>query len=212
MESIPSTGRPDGARLAEICGVLAPVSFVGGWAICGALRSGYDPVHEAISQLAREDTPGRLGMTAGFLGFGFLLPVFAGRLPDLLGATGSLRTALRVTVTVAGAATLAVAAFPLQRIEGGAGDLLHELSAGVGYLAMVAAPALGTTALRRGGRTGASAVVASAVCAGSAACLGLSLTTGSTGLWQRAGLGVVDVWFAGWALSALSAARRGGSR
>ena len=194
---------PTSNRAAELCGILAPASFIGGWAICGALRSGYDPVQQAISQLAREGTPGRLGMTAGFLGFGFLLPVFAQRLPELLGA-GSTTTAaaLRAAVVVAGASTLAVAAFPLQHVEGGTGDLLHELSAGVGYLAMIAAPALGALALRRSGHRSAAAASA-AVSALAAASLGLSLGTDATGLWQRSGLGVVDVWFGACALWAL---------
>lgn len=185
-------------RWRAVTGVLAPAFFIGGWAVCGALRQDCDPLDEAISQLAREGTPDRLGMTAGFVGFGVLLPVFAQQLPGLLGAG----RALRVSATVAGASTLAVAAFPLQREAGGAGDQLHATAAGIGYLAMAVSPALAVGPLRRSGRrtaAGASAL-ASAV---SVAALAASLTTGQTGLWQRVGLGVVDVWFASVAVWAL---------
>ena len=190
-------------RLAGICGLVAPTSFVGAWAVCGALRDdGYDPVQDAISQLARVGSPTRAGMTAGFVGFGLLLPVFAQRLPDLLGAGRSLRTA----VTVAGVTTLGVAALPLQRSEGGVGDLLHAVAAGTGYLAMVCSPALAVRALSRGGRRSAAAASA-AVSVVSAAALLVSVTSGPTGLWQRVGLGVVDAWFAGCAVWVLRGAR-----
>jgi hypothetical protein len=182
----------------DACGVLAPACFVTAWAVCGALRAGYDPAEQAISQLARVGTPGRLGMTAGFVGFGALLPVFAPRLPALLGAG----PALRVAATVAGVSTLAVAALPLQEVEGGPGDAWHAVAAGVGYLAMAASPSLAAVPLWVGGRRTAAAASAS-IGALSAGALVASVTVGPTGLWQRVGLGVVDAWFAvvaGWAL------------
>lgn len=189
------------SRLPAVCGLLAPASFVGAWVVCGALRDGYDPVQEAISQLAREGTGNRPGMTAGFLGFGLLLPVFAQHLPTRLGAGPGLRSAM----TVAGASTLAVAAFPLQRDPGGIGDVLHALSAGIGYVAMAASPALAAGPLRRSGRPGAASASA-AVSAVSATSLLLSIAAAPTGLWQRIGLTAVDAWFAAMALASL---RRG---
>lgn len=186
-------------RWAGACGVLAPASFVGAWAVCGALRDdGYDPVQDAISQLARIGSPTRAGMTAGFVGFGLLLPVFAQRLPELVGAG----RAVRVSATIAGLSTLGVAALPLQREEGGTGDVLHAVAAGIGYVAMAATPLLAAAALRRTGRRSA-AVVSLGVGLASATALSVSVTSGPTGLWQRVGLGVVDAWFAGWALRGL---------
>jgi hypothetical protein len=41
------------------CGVLAPTAFVGAWVTGGLLTEGYDPVRQAISQLAREGAPTR---------------------------------------------------------------------------------------------------------------------------------------------------------
>lgn len=179
-------------RLESVCGLLAPVSFVGGWAVCGALRhDGYDPVQDAISQLARIGSPTRVGMTVGFVGFGLLLPVFARRLPDLLEVPR-----LRWTMWAAGLSTLGVAALPLQREPGGTPDLLHALAAGTGYLAMAASPGLAAGRTRFG-------LLSAAVSAVSAASLVASVTTGPTGLWQRVGLGVVDAWFAGCAVWSL---------
>lgn len=185
-------------RSELLCGVLAPASFVGAWAIFGVLRDGYDPVEQAISQLARVGTPDRLGMTAGFVGFGVLLPVFARSLPSLVGAG----PALRRTATVAGVSTLFVAALPLQREAGGVGDALHATAAGIGYVAMAASPALAIRPLWRGSRRTA-ALASGAVSAVSVGALVASLTTGSAGLWQRIGLGVVDAWFASVAIGAL---------
>src|SRR4051794_4118352 len=187
-------------RLAAACGVLAPASFIGAWAVCGALRDdGYSPAQDAISQLARIGSPTRGGMTAGFVGFGLLLPVFARRLPDLVDAG----RAVRVAATVAGVSTLAVAALPLQQEAGGTGDALHAVAAGTGYAAMATTPLLAAVALRRTGRGGAAALSAGVGLA-SATALAVSVTTGPTGLWQRIGLGVVDVWFAAWAVRSLS--------
>jgi hypothetical membrane protein len=185
-------------RAAALCGALAPASFVGAWAVSGALRDGYDPVEQAISQLARVGTPDRWAMTAGFIGFGVLLPVFGRHLPRLIGAGWLLRT----TVTVAGVSTLAVAALPLQREPGGTGDALHAVAAGIGYVAMAATPAIAAGPLSRTGRRTA-ARTSVAVSAASAAALVASVTTGATGLWQRVGLGVVDAWFVAAGLWAL---------
>ncbi|MDQ3611104.1 MAG: DUF998 domain-containing protein, partial [Actinomycetota bacterium] len=52
--------------------------FVGGWLVNGLRTDGYDPLSDAISQLAREGAPTRAAMTACFVVFGLLLPVWAG--------------------------------------------------------------------------------------------------------------------------------------
>ncbi len=186
-------------RLAALCGLVAPASFVGAWATFGTRRDGFDPTEQAISQLARVGTPERLGMTSGFVAFGVLLPVFAARLPALLEAGRPLRTSM----VVAGVSTLAVAALPLQREEGGTGDLLHAIAAGTGYLAMAASPTLGALGLRRSGRRTAAALSV-AVSGVSVAALVASVAGGPTGVWQRTGLGVVDAWFAACAVWVLT--------
>ena len=189
------------ARVSGVSGLLAPASFVGAWAVCGALREGYDPVEQAISQLAREGSPTRWGMSAGMVAFGVLLPVFAQRLPALLSAPP-----LRPAMWTAGLSTVGVALLPLQREAGGTGDALHAVAAGIGYAAMAASPALGARGLARTGRPRA-ALASYAVSAVSVAGLAASLTIGPTGLWQRVGLGVVDAWFATCAVWSLRSAR-----
>lgn len=181
-----------------MCGVAGPVAFVGGWLVNGLRTDGYDPVVQAISQLARVGAPTRPEMTAAFVVFGVLVPLWAPTVARELGAP-----ALRPAVTVAGLATLAVAALPLARDPGGTQDLLHAVCAGTGYVAMALTPLLAAGALRASGRTTAAAlsVLVGAVSAGS---LVATVVAEQSGLFQRLGLGVVDLWHvvvAGWVLT-----------
>lgn len=175
--------------VGALCGIAGPVAFVGAWVVAGLRTEGYDPLQQAISQLAREGAPTGALMTAGLVAFGVLLPVWAVVLGRVLGSS-----AVRTAAAVAGLATLAVAALPLTREPGGTQDLLHALAATTGYAAMAATPLLAAGTLRRSGhQTAATAsVVVGLVSAG---CLlgSVVLDSGSGGL-QRAGLGVVDVW------------------
>jgi len=191
--------------VGALCGIAGPVAFVGAWLVGGLLRDGYDPLEQAISQLAREGTPERSLMTAGLVAFGVLMPVWAVVLGRVLGSG-----AVRAAVVVAGLATLAVAALPLTREPGGTQDLLHALAAATGYVAMAATPLLAAGPLRRRGHRTA-ATVSTAVGLVSASCLvgTVALGSGSGGL-QRAGLGVVDAWHVVAAAWVLRATRRGG--
>lgn len=175
-------------RVAAACGVAAPVAFVGGWFVNGLRTDGYDPLTQAISQLAREGAPTRTSMTLAFIAFGVLIPFWA---PTL---AGRLRApALVPAVVTAGLATLAVAALPLTREPGGTQDVLHALVAGIGYVAMALTPLLAAPALWRLGHRSAGAI---SVLVGltSAVCLVSTLAAEASGLYQRLGLGVVDLW------------------
>jgi hypothetical protein len=110
------------------------------------MTDGYDPVQQAISQLAREGAPTRPLMTGGLVAFGLLLPLWA----RVLGRRLRSRP-VEVAATVAGLATLAVAALPLTRQAGGTQDLWHAVAAGVGYVAMALTPLLAAGPLRRAG-------------------------------------------------------------
>ena len=198
-------GTAGGRRLSRggaLCGVLAPASFVGAWAVAGAQRPGYRPLVDHISQLAREGAPDRLLMTTGFATFGLLAPVFAPA-----AARAVRRPAIRWSITAAGVTTLLVGVTPLARQPGGQQDALHGLWAGSGYLAMVLTPLLAATALRRDGRTLAAAT-STAIGAVSAASLVASLTLENKGFYQRLGLGVVDLWFVAVAAALLSGRSR----
>ncbi len=183
-------------RLGAVCGVLAPSAFVTGWLVNGARTPGYDPLTDAISQLAAEGAPTRFAMTAGFVAFGVLVPVWARTLARELD-----RPALGAVVTIAGLATLAVAALPLTRQGGQPQDAGHAAAAVVGYLAMAATPIVAAGALPQRARrasvaTGVVSVVALAV----------SVATGSGGA-QRLGLTVVDAWHVVLATSVLLRSR-----
>ena len=190
-------------RLGAACGVVAPVAFVGAWLLGGLLTDGYDPVRQAISQLAREGAPTRPLMTAGLVVFGLLLPLWARVLGRRLGSRP-----VEAAATVAGLATLAVAALPLTRDPGGTQDLWHAVAAGVGYLAMALTPLLAAGPLRRAGlrRAGAASVAVGVVSA--AALVGTLLVGEASGALQRLGLGVVDGWHVLLAVWVLRTGRR----
>lgn len=175
-------------RAALACGVAGPGAFVAAWVAGGLLRRpDYSPVRQAISQLAREGTTTRPVMTAGFVAFGLLVPVYAAGLRSRLGPAA---TRLQVAATTSGLATLAVAALPLSQASGQPVDAFHAVAAGTGYLAQVAAPLVGARLLP-------APQVSYAVAGLSAACLVASLALPDlTGLLQRTGLTAVDVWFA----------------
>jgi hypothetical membrane protein len=180
-------------------GVIGPASFVGGWMLAGAMRPGYSALLEAISQLAREGAPHRGIMTTAFVAFGVTVPVFAPVLADSLGAG----KALRVSATVAGLATLGVAAAPLSASGAGIVDLVHGSFATLGYAGMALSPMLGALAFRRRGDVGA-AVASAAAGLVSAASLVATAFAADVGLFQRLGLGVVDVWLVLMAIRASS--------
>lgn len=201
--------------LGAACGVAAPAAFVGAWLVAGARRPGYDPLVEAISQLAREGTASRPLMTTGFVAFGVLLPAWAPTLASHLPARG-----LRATVATAGLTTLAVAALPLAREPGGLPDALHAATAGTGYLAMALTPLIAAPVLRRRGHRVAAALSVAVGVVSAGSLVGTLLVgdgglvggrLGSGGL-QRLGLTVVDLWHVAAAGAVARAALRAGRR
>ncbi len=173
-------------RAALWCGVAGPCAFVAAWAVGGALSPGYSPVDEPISRLAASGASTRPLMTAGLVAFGVLVPVYAAALGRALSSRG-----VRAAATASGLATLAVAALPLSREGGQPVDAWHAVAAGCGYAAQVLAPLLAGRHLP--GREGAVAYAVAAVAA--LALVGSLLVPGLTGLLQRTGLTIVDVWF-----------------
>lgn len=176
-------------RVGALCGIAGPTAFVGAWVLGGALADGYDPLSDAISQLAREGAPTQPLMTSGLIAFGVLMPVWARVLSRELGSRG-----VRWAVTAAGLTTLGVAALPLTREPGGTQDLLHAVAAGTGYVAMAATPLIASRALKRLGhdRAAAASVVVGAVSV--AGLIGTLLVAERSGGLQRLGLTVVDAW------------------
>jgi Protein of unknown function (DUF998) len=150
------------------------------WVVAGALRAGYDPVHDAISRLAEIGAPDRLIVTSGMVIFG---------LGCLIVAPGWER-APRIALLVAGLSSFGVAAFPCTEGCPGSGsltDTMHSVMAGIHYVALVTTPFLAGPAF-----WGPAAAVLAA--------LALSAHVwgpGPNGLMQRIGLTTLDVWLIG---------------
>lgn len=180
-------------RAAAVGGIVGPVAFATAWAVLGARKVGYNPVEDHISRLAAEGVPERALMTSGFVAFGVGLPLYAVALRDAIGGKAWL------AATATGLATLGVAAFPL---DGPAGDGAHALAAGAGYATLAAVPLLAARPLARGGQIGWGRL-SWAAGAASAACLLATVAGPASGLFQRLGLTIGDVWIVATAIRLL---------
>jgi Protein of unknown function (DUF998) len=179
-------------------GVIGPAAFVTAWAANGAATKGYSPIDDAISRLAAVGTTTRPFMTAGFVGFGLSVPIYATALRRHLPGPAWL------AALSTGIATLGVAAFPLDvssRI-----DTVHGALATIGYATLAATPLLAARPLAESGYREAAAL---SLTAGLIA--GLSLATTALGpahgLFQRLGLTIGDLWLAASAVAILRGAR-----
>lgn len=165
-------------------GIAGPVAFIVSWLVLGSRLSGYSPVQDTISRLAASGAPTRPAMTAGIVAFSAGAGLFALRL------RGSLGSPAWRTLLAGGLATLGVAAFPLGTP---ANDAAHAACVALAYPALAATPALAARSLRQRGRLNwARASWAAAV--GSGLFLASSVLGPFNGLFQRVGLGLVDMW------------------
>lgn len=175
-------------RAAGLAGVIGPAVFIGAWSISAAVTSSdYSSIDDAISRLAAVDADTRTLMTAGFVGFGIALPVYAWALRRVVGGAAWL------TAAATGLATLAVAAAPLDRST--TVDTWHGVFAGIGYVTLAATPLLAARPLWEHGHR---ALAGLGVIAGLTSGIALVATTTSlpTGLVQRIGLTAGDIWIA----------------
>ena len=175
-------------QIAAVCGILGPAAFVGAWLLGGLQTEGYEPLRDAISQLAREGASTRPLMNTGFVLFGVLIPVWAVLLRRVLGR------GVAVAETVAGVATLSVGLLPLAREGGQPQDVGHAVAAGIGYVGMALTPLLAVAPLRRLGHTRAAATSTVVGAVSVVALIGSVLVVDRGGGLQRLGLTVVDAW------------------
>jgi len=118
-------------RSAALGGVIGPAVFIGAWTISAAITTReYSTIDDAISGLAAVGADSRPLMTAGFIGFGVAVPVYAAVLRRVVGGAAWL------TATATGIATLAVSATPLDRST--TTDTWHAVFAGIGYVTLAA--------------------------------------------------------------------------
>lgn len=185
-------------RLAALGGVIGPAAFIGGWTVSAAITSRtYSSIDDAISRLAAVGADSRPVMTAGFIGFGVALPVYALALRRAIGG------AAWVTAAAAGITTLAVAATPLDRSS--TIDTTHAVVAGVGYVTLAATPLLAARPLLRHGYRGLAGL---GVAAGAVSGISLLLASSRlpTGFFQRLGLTASDIWIVASAIAIASGA------
>ena len=180
-----SLGAGTRVRRCALGGVIGPTAFVAAWSIAGRAASQYSAIDDAISHLAEIGAPTRPWMTAGFIVFGAGVSTYA------VALRGSLPGWSWITAAGTGLATLGVAAAPLGRSS--AGDAVHGVFAGAGYVTLALTPLLAAGPLRRAGRPMLANL---SVAAGSLAGLALLATTvsGANGFFQRLGLTIGDVW------------------
>lgn len=173
-------------RLLGLGGIIGPAAFVTAWAVLGARKVGYNPITDHISRLAAAGVPERAAMSAGFVAFGLAVPAYGWALRR------SLPGPAWTTAVATGLATLGVAAFPL---DGPVGDTPHAIAASLGYATLAATPLLAARPLHRSGRNSwAAASVVAGVASG--ICLAATVAGPATGLLQRTGLGIGDLWLA----------------
>jgi hypothetical protein len=145
--------------------VIGPAVFVGAWALSAAVTSrDYSSIDDAISRLAAVGADTRPLMTAGFIGFGIALPIYATALRQTVGGVAWL------TAAATGIATLGVAAAPLE--YSATVDRWHGVFAGIGYVTLAATPLLAAGPLRRRGHR---ALAAFGVAAGVVSGISLAL-------------------------------------
>ena len=184
--------QPGTIRKRAIAGAIGPLAFITSWVVAGALRSGYDPMSDAISRLAELGAENRWIVSTGMVTFGGACLAFA----------PCLRHPASISLRVAGAASLGVAAFPCTEGCPGPGtvtDVGHTIAAGVHYVAFVLTPVLHE---RR------PVDVAVAALAG-AALLAHGTGIEPNGALQRAGLTILDAWLFATAFRTIRRHRQG---
>ncbi|MGN9812998.1 DUF998 domain-containing protein [Micromonospora sp. BQ11] len=146
---------------ALLSATAAPVLLIGGWTLAAARQpGGFDQVAGTISALAARDATDRWIMTLALVGLGLCHCVTAAGLR-------SLRPTGRALLALGGAATVAVAAFPLPAERGSSAP--HGLAAAVAFGALALWPALAAVRRRapspsaglppRGGTTAAAVLL-----------------------------------------------------
>ena len=184
-------------RRLALGGVLGPLIFVATWALLGARRDGYSPVHDPISRLAAVDAPTRAAMSGGLVAFGVGVGAYA----------VALRTEFPAAAAAAATTAVASIGIALTPLGSQVGGVPHAVAAGVAYASLAATPALAVRSLWRRGRRSHALASAGIGAACATALVASAVAPRYTGLFQRTGLTVGDVWLVASA-SALSFRRR----
>jgi hypothetical protein len=203
---------PGGTRATLWFGLVAVTCYVAGWIVAGAVRDGYRPAEQAISELFEVGAPwaSRGPLTVGLALSGVAFLLLAPALHRSLPGAGRCGPAL---VALAGVGTLGVLAAPCTAGCPGFGttttDTWHVVTAGLGYGALASAPLAFAWRLR--GHTPELARWSALLGGVSVGLFTLHLTGASpvaSGLQQRVFNTVADAWYVLVAVHLLRGGRR----
>lgn len=203
---------PRWVAVAAVLGLAGVSAYVASWAVAGAIRPGYDPIRQAISELFEigAPSPSRELVVASLVLSGLALIGFGAAMHRGLPGRGALGPA---TAAFSGVMTVLVALAPCTEGCPGVGtsptDTAHVVFAGAGYVALCLAPLFTAPRLR----AEAPALAAWSVVFGVVALLGFAVRTlgvddASSGLQQRLFNTVADGWFVLVAVWLLTRGRR----
>jgi hypothetical membrane protein len=175
-------------RTLILSAAASPVLLIGGWTLAESRQPpGFDPLRDAISDLAAIGATDRAIMTTAFIGTGLAYLVTAFGLTEV-SLTG------RLLIGVGGLATIAVALVPLP--ENG-GSAAHTAAATTAFLALAVWPFFGS----KGGAGTAGVlrpplcVVAGVILLALVAWFGITLRAGGPlGLAERIAAGAQAIW------------------
>jgi len=192
------------ARIFAAAGIAAGVAWAGAVIWCGAIRPGYNPVSQFVSELAeRGSSTEALMRITGFCVPGLLVVAFAAFL-----LVRSPAPIVAVFLIIHGVGRLTAGIFPCDPGCPASGSsvsqAVHNAAAMMNGLTLLAAPLYCSLRMWRIGRNRFAFYSLSSAIAG-AAFLGLMFMDVTTrtyvGLFQRLAFGVLHVWLAAFALS-----------
>ena len=189
-------------RVGIACGVLAPVLWAAGIAICAALRPQFSHYTAYISELGERGSSTELVMRyAVFLPTGLMHIAFAASLPAAFRGNRVAAVAA-ILIGINGLARIGAGLFPCEAGCGGPAELLsqrlHTLSGAVGFGALIAAVVLWSVVFRRDPRL--RHLTAYCVAASGLGTVFLLLMIsnaepgGARGLFERLSSGVLSLW------------------
>ncbi len=201
--------RRDGTGVATFASwavIAAVAQFVTVWAVLGANRDDYDPMSQAISELAEVGSPTRQAMTASLILFGLLVTPFAEAVRGALSGGGVAAAAVLANAV----GSIGVGAFPCTPgCPGPASslsDLAHVVSAFISYVGLILAPL--ATAWRLHGLGARPDLQRFSFVLGLLTLVGVMAWVGGIageagGALQRAATTVGDLWYIGLAIAIL---------
>lgn len=191
-------------RILAAAGIAAGVAWAGAVIYCGAIRPGYNPVTQFVSELAERGSSTETVMRiAGFYLPGVLVVAFAAFL--LIRSAGRL---VAVLLIIHGVGRLTAGMFPCDPgcpVSGSSvSQAVHNAAAMTNGLTLLAAAVLCSVHMWRIGRNRFALYSLASATAGAVflALMFMDVTTRTyVGLFQRLAFGVLHVWLAAFALS-----------